>query len=116
MITSDLFVIRRPANESSDPGLSNERGVAKIHRATTEQELVEVEAEILWNPSRTGGSAKNLVAAARKRDHDELICSETADAIRSSSTAFERGEPELSNHGRHAQIHRVTAELDPPEA
>ena len=49
-------MIRRPGNESSDQGLSNERGVAKIHRATAEHEGLEVEAQIRWIPSRTGGS------------------------------------------------------------
>ena len=32
--------------ESSDPGLSNEPGLEKIHRATAEQELLEVGTEI----------------------------------------------------------------------
>ena len=49
-------MIRRPGNESSDQGLSNERGLAKIHRVTAEHEGLEVEAQIRWIPSRTGGS------------------------------------------------------------
>jgi hypothetical protein len=39
-------VMSRPANDSSDRELSNERGAAKIHRGDEEQELLEREAEI----------------------------------------------------------------------
>ena len=49
-------MIRRPGNESSDPGLSNGRGLAKIHQVTAEHEGLEVEVQIRWIPSRTGGS------------------------------------------------------------
>ena len=49
-------MIRRPGNESSDQGLSNERGVAKIHRVRAEHEPLEVEVQIRWMPSRTRGS------------------------------------------------------------
>ena len=56
VIRSDLNLISRPANESSDQGLSNQRGIAKIHQVTAVHEPLEVEVEIPWIPSRTRGS------------------------------------------------------------
>ena len=49
-------MMSRPANDSSDPGLSNERGAAKIHQATAEHGPLDVEVEIPWIPSTAGGS------------------------------------------------------------
>ena len=46
VIRSDLNLISRPANESSDQGLSNQRGIAKIHQVTAVHEPLEVEVEI----------------------------------------------------------------------
>ena len=75
VIRSDLNVISRPANESSDQGLSNQRGIAKIHRVTAEHEPLEVEVEIPWIPSRTGGSviSKLITKILSFWRDDELI-------------------------------------------
>ena len=47
-------MIGRPGNESSDQGLSNQRGAAKIHQVTAEHEGLEVEVQIRWIPTRGG--------------------------------------------------------------